>query len=150
MQIREIVRVSANVCTCYSSNNSFVLLFTLWPVVCKYIPHTVPCACIHTARRRRALCFLLITSWNSSIGLHFCKDPIRHFDLLAVTHLKFASRFKFTTWLSYLENLHYMIRARLNGAGIAAPSKSGMCWDLMRNIPVRSIAVHQQQENLGR
>lgn len=34
-------------------------------------------------------------------------------------------------------------------AGIDAPSKSRMCWDLMR-IPVRSIAVHQQQEKLGR
>lgn len=42
-----------------------------------------------------------------------------------------------------------MIRARLKEVGIDSVSKSGMYWDLIRNIPVRSIAAHRQQENLG-
>lgn len=63
MQIGEIVRVSANVCTCYSSNipQFWCLLYGQLCVNTFLTPFRVH-AYIHTAKRRRALSFLLITS----------------------------------------------------------------------------------------
>lgn len=145
MQIGEIVRVSANVCTCYSSNipQFWCLLYGQLCVNTFLTPFRVHA---YIQRRDEGLWASCLSLQNSSIGLQLWKDLIRHLGLIAVTDFKFASRFKFTL-LPRKPALYSMIWARLKDAGIDAARKSGMCWDLIRNIPVRPSATRTGLQN---
>lgn len=136
MQIGEIVGVSANVCTCYSSNSSqfWCLLYGQLCVNTFLTPFRVH-AYIRIHKRWRSLSFLLITSQNLSIGLHLWKDLIRHFDLI---------RFKILITLQI-----YALALIPRKPALYDPSKikgyGHRCcqleWDVLGS------AVHPQQEN---
>lgn len=117
MQIGEIVRVSANVCTCNSAN---IPQFWCLPRGQLCVNPILP-FCTHAAKEGGELSFPLITSQNCGFGLRLWKNPIDRFELITkIQNSPTASN------LRHRENLHVLIQERLKEVGINAASKSGL------------------------